>query len=357
MKSKKTILNKTLWANKIHRVRGPIETRFNKIRLDKNEKPDNHLSELFKKIRKNIRHEHLTAYPETEILYKTISKKFKIKKQSLVLTPGSDAAIKSCLDLFTVKDDKIITIDPTFAMVEVYSKIKRVKQIKINYNRKLELDYKKLFKIIKNEKISLVILANPNSPTGTIIPKKILSEILQSCKKYNVPVLIDEAYFGFYKYSTIPLIKKYNNLVVCRTFSKVYGLAGCRVGFLATNKNLANRLYNLRPMYEINSIGAMIVNEILKKDSFVIKNLKDQLDGKKYLLKELKELKLQFLDGHANFIYINLGDKKNRAERTFLKNNILIRGGLNISGYENFLRISLGPKNIMQNVVKILKKI
>mgnify|MGYP003389252211 FL=1 len=72
MKSKKTILNKTLWANKIHRVRGPIETRFNKIRLDKNEKPDNHLSELFKKIRKNIRHEHLTAYPETEILYKTI---------------------------------------------------------------------------------------------------------------------------------------------------------------------------------------------------------------------------------------------------------------------------------------------
>ena len=357
MKSKKNILSKTLWADKIHRVRGPVETRFNKVRLDKNEKPDYHLSELLKKIKKNIRHEHLTAYPETENLYKTISKKFKIRKESIVLTPGSDAAIKSCLDLLTGKDDKIITIDPTFAMVDIYSKIKRVKQIKIKYDKKLELDYKNLFKTIRNKTISLIILANPNSPTGTIIPKKILSKILKSSKKKNIAVLIDEAYFGFYKFSMVPLIKKYSNLIVCRTFSKAYGLAGCRVGFLAANKNLAKRLYNLRPMYEINSIGAMIVNEILKKNSYVTKNLKDQLDGKKYLFNELKKLKLQYLDGYANFIHVNLGNKKNIAERTFLKHNILIRGGLNVPGYKNFLRISLGPKNMMKNVVQILKNI
>ena len=69
----------------------------------------------------------------------------------------------------------------------------------------------------------------------------------------------------------VPLIKKYSNLIVCRTFSKAYGLAGCRVGFLLRNKNLAKRLYNLRPMYEINSIGAMIVNEILKKIRMLLK--------------------------------------------------------------------------------------
>lgn len=357
MKSKENILRKTLWADKIHRIRGPVETRFNKIRLDKNEKPDNHLSELLKKIKKNIRHEHLTAYPETEKLYKTISKKFKIKKESIVLTPGSDAAIKSCLDLFTEKNEKIMTIEPTFAMVDIYSKIKRVKQIKIRYDKKLELNYKKIFKTIKSKKISLIILANPNSPTGTIIPKKILFDILQSCQKKNIVILIDEAYFGFYKFSTVPLIKKYSNLIVCRTFSKAYGLAGCRVGFLAANKNLAKRLYNLRPMYEVNSVGAMIVNEILKKNSYVIKNLKDQLEGKKYLFNELKKLKLRYLDGYANFIHINLGNKKNKAERIFLKHNILIRGGLNVPGYKNFLRVSLGPKKMMKSVIKILKNI
>ena len=355
MKFKKTILNKTSWASEINRIRGPIETRFNKIRLDKNEKPDNHLSNLITKIKKNIKHEHLTAYPETEILYRTISKKLKIRKESIVLTPGSDAAIKNCLDLFTEKNDNIITIEPTFAMVDIYSKIKRVKQIKIKYNQKLDLDYKKLFETIKNKKISLIILANPNSPTGTIIPKKIIFKILKSCQRKNIAVLIDEAYFGFYKFSMVPYVNKYSNLIVCRTFSKAYGLAGCRVGFLAANKDLAQRLYNLRPMYEINSLGVMIVSEILKKNTFIIKNLKEQLRGKKYLLKELKKLKLQYLDGHANFIHINLGEKKSKLEKIFYKNNILIRGGLNISGYKNFLRISLGPENMMKRVVKILK--
>ena len=81
-------------GRKIQRVRALLESRFNKIRLDKNEKPDNHLSKLIKDIKKNIKHEHLTAYPETEKLYNTISKKFKVKKESIVLTPGSDAAIK-----------------------------------------------------------------------------------------------------------------------------------------------------------------------------------------------------------------------------------------------------------------------
>ena len=357
MQSKRSILNKTLWAEKIQRVRGPFDSRFDKIRLDKNEKPDNHLSKLIKDIKKNIKHEHLTAYPETEKLYNTISKKFKVKKNSIVLTPGSDAAIKNCLDLFTEKNDKIISIDPTFAMVDIYSKIKRVKQIKIKYNRKLELDYKKIFETIKNIKISLVILANPNSPTGTIIPKGILFNILKSCEKKNIVVLIDEAYFGFYKFSMIPYIRKFTNLVVCRTFSKAFGLAGCRVGFIATNKKLANRLYNLRPMYEINSLGVMIVNEILKKDVFVNKNLNAQLEGKKYLIKEVKKMKLQYLDGNANFIHIDLGNKKNKAERTFLKNKILIRGGLNITGYKNFLRVSLAPKRIMMKVIKILKDI
>ncbi len=357
MKSKRAILNKTNWADSILRIRGPKDTRFNKIRLDKNEKPDNHLFRLIKNIKKKIKHEHLTAYPETENLYKTISKKFAIKKESIVITPGSDSAIKNCLDLFTEKNDKIISIDPTFAMVDIYSKIKRVKQIKIKYNKNLDLDYNKIFQTIKNQKISLIILANPNSPTGTVIPKKILFNIISACERKNIPVLIDEAYFGFYKFSVIPFINKYVNLVVCRTFSKAYGLAGCRVGFLAANKNLARRLYNLRPMYEINSLGVMIVNEILKKNIFISKNLNEQMIGKRYLIEEIKKLKLRYLDGHANFIHIDLKNKKSLAEKIFFKHNILIKGGLNISGYKNFLRVSLGPKKMMKKVIKILKQI
>ena len=105
-----------------------------------------------KVLKKKLKHEHLTAYPETEKLYDLIAKKFSLKRKSLVLTPGSDAGIKSCLDLCVEKSDHIITIDPTFAMVDIYSKIKRVKQIKIKYDQNLKLDIKKILKIIRNKK-------------------------------------------------------------------------------------------------------------------------------------------------------------------------------------------------------------
>ena len=126
----------------------------------------------------------------------------------MVLTPGSDAGIKSCLDLCVEKSDHIITIDPTFAMVDIYSKIKRVKQIKIKYDQNLKLDIKKILKIIRNKKISLVIIANPNSPTGTIVPQKTLLNLVKVCEK-NIVVLVDEAYYGFYKGTLITKINRF----------------------------------------------------------------------------------------------------------------------------------------------------
>ena len=357
MKLKSSFFKNIKWADKIYRVRGPATSRFNKIRLDKNEKPDEHMTHLIEKIKKNFKNEYLTAYPETEVLYETISKKLKINKKSIVLTPGSDAAIKMCLDLCAEKNDKIITLNPTFAMVDIYAKIKRLRQIKINYDSNLNLDYNKIFKSIIREKIKILIIANPNSPTGTVIPNKKILEILEICKKKGIFVLIDEAYFGFYKFSSLNHLKKYKNLIICRTFSKAYGLAGCRVGFLIANPVIAKKLYNLRPMYEVNSLGVMIVNEILQNDKYLKKNLKDQLEGKKYFLSELRKLKIKYLDGYANFIYVDFKKKRNTAEKIFLKNKILIKGGLNSKKYKNFLRISLGPKHIMEKVLKIMVNI
>lgn len=354
MKSKSDSFNNIKWADKIYRVRGPEISRFNKIRLDKNEKPDEHRVDLIKKIKRNLKNEHLTAYPETEVLYDAISKKLKISKKSIVLTPGSDAAIKMCLDLCTEKNDKIITLNPTFAMVDIYSKIKRLKQIKINYDDDLNLNYDKIFKSINNNKISILIIANPNSPTGTVIPIDILKKIFKICFKKNVIILIDEAYYGFYKFSALEYLKKYNNLIICRTFSKAYGLAGCRVGFLIANPIIATKLFNLRPMYEINSLGVLIANEVLKDGKYLKKNLQDQLNGKKYLINKLNKLNIKYLDGHANFIHVDLKRKKKLAEKLFFKNNILVKGGLSSKKYLNFLRISLGPINMMKKVLKVL---
>ena len=143
----------------------------------------------------------------------------------IFMSAGSDIAIKTCFELFTKKNDKVIIMNPTFGMVNVYCNIYALKSVKIGFNKKLELDYKKLFENI-NKRTSLIILANPNSPTGTIIPKEIMIKIFSKTNKLNIPLVIDEAYEGFFSKSYVKYIQKYKNIIITRTFSKSFGLEG-----------------------------------------------------------------------------------------------------------------------------------
>ena len=350
---KNKIQTKIRYLEKIHRIRGPIKSRFSFLRLDKNEKVNKFNFTFLSKILKRIKSEHLTAYPEVENLYNLISKKDNVDKRSIVLTAGSDGAIRTCFDFFVEKGSKIITIEPTFAMVNIYSKIFQTKQIRISFDRNLNFNLSNLLKSIKKN-IDLIILANPNSPTGTLIKKNELEIILKKSNKFNVPVLIDEAYYGFCKITCVPLIKKYKNLIVSRTFSKAYGVAGVRVGYLIASPRIANILYKLKPMYEINSIGALISEELIK-NKIDKRYIKEVEKGKNLLQKYLILNNYEFIITHANFIHINFEDKFQLIKKTFMKKNILVKGGPQVKGFENFLRITLGSPKDMKKVISILK--
>ena len=168
-------------TNNIKRKRNPIKSRLNKIRLEKNERVSEYEVEFLKNIKSQLRSEHISAYPEVEEIYSILAKKLSINSDQIVITAGSDLAIKNCFELFISPGDEIVTLNPTYGMVDVYSKLFQAKQ-KINYNSNLEIDLKEIFKSI-NKKTSLVIIANPNSPTGTIIKEKVLEKIFLLCKK------------------------------------------------------------------------------------------------------------------------------------------------------------------------------
>ena len=126
---------------------------------------------------------------------------------------------------------------------------------------------------------------------------------MKIAKKNKTAVLIDEAYYGFTNY-TLPLIKKIQQFDSYKNFSKSFGLAGLRAGYIASNKFIAKQLFSLKPMYEINSLAILIIKEFIKK------KLTNQYafqtnEGKKFLIKTLKKFKLNFFDTHANFIHVN----------------------------------------------------
>ena len=341
---------------KIYRAEPERIDRSKYLRLDKNERiiP---FEKIFLHFLKNkINSYNLSAYPNIIRIKKIIAKKINVNYKMIYLSAGSDLALKTCFELFTKNKSKVIILEPTFGMVNVYCKIYNLKSIKIGYGKNLNLNYKKLFRSL-TKKISLVVLANPNSPTGTIIPEKIMVEIINKSNKLRVPMVIDEAYEGFFADSYKKYIKKNKYLIITRSFSKSFGLAGLRAGFAISNQKIIELMNKFRPMYEINSISCLAIEFLYKNYSIVKKHIKEVNAAKNFLIKKLKKLKINFIKTHANFMHIELGKNSEFLEKKFKSNGILFRKGPGVKGFESFSRFSIGSKNQMQNVLNIIKNV
>lgn len=344
------------YLNSIYRVKANLKTRENYLRLDKNEKTTNFHRNIIKFLKKKISSFFITSYPDLGLVYKKLANYLKVREQEIVITSGADLAIKNCFELFLKPKDIIISTHPTFAMVDIYSKLFQIKQEKIFYEKNLNLNLVKFKKKI-TPKVKMIIISNPNNPTGTIIKKKDLIDLVKKADKLNIPFVIDEVYYGFTDNTLINLINKYKNLVIIRTFSKSFGIAGLRAGYIVSNSKIAQLLFKFKPMYEINSIAALIINYFLDNKKYIKKNLNEINLGKRYLVNKFKINKLIFIDTHTNFIHIKAKNKKS-SQTIFdhlFKNKILVRkGGPGIKGYEDYLRITLGDKEQMKKLFKFL---
>lgn len=296
----KKILKHRFSLDRIYRNNFEKISRLNKIRLDKNERVNEHSKLLITKLKNSINSSLISSYPEFKFIYNKLSVKLRVKQENIILTAGADQALKNCFEVFYKKQSEIITLDPTYAMVDIYCKAYNTNQVKIPYDKNLQLDINQfLFSI--NKKTSLIIIANPNSPTGTIIKKDNLEKIIIKSKKCNTIVVIDEAYFEFSNYNSLKFLKKYNNIVIVRTFSKMFGLAGLRLGYVLADKKNIKKLRGLKPMYEGNSV-AIKAGEILLDNYSIIKNyLKEMREGEKFAIKFCNRRNIKFIKTYANF--------------------------------------------------------
>ena len=330
------------------------------IRMDKNERNFSFSKNFIKDVKLKINSEDLSSYPNQQKLYDKVAKIFHIKKENLLITPGSDAAIKYIFETYLKKRDEVIYLHPTYAMIDYYAKLFQCKIKKITFDKNLNLDTKKLIYSI-NKKTKAVILANPNQPTGTIIDKKKLKKIIYLSKKFNFLLLIDEAYIDFCKKnSVISEINRYNNIFVTRSFSKAFGLAGLRLGFIASSKNNIKELIKVKPLSDINSLSIKISLLLLNNIKEVEKNIKNINLSKEKIANFCKKNNITFINSKTNFVHLQFEDSNKVKElfSLFKKNKILARSnfeGLPAS-IENSLRFSLGELSTSRKIIKILKK-
>ncbi|MFH1581666.1 MAG: histidinol-phosphate transaminase [Pseudomonadota bacterium] len=329
------------------------------LRLEKNEGLVPFPKEFIQEIQRAITADYISKYPELSSLYGSIAGWVGQNRENIYLTAGSDAAIKTVFEVFVSPGDKIAILHPTYAMYYVYARMFQAKLLEIECKEDLSFSVDEILSCIKNEKLRLICLANPNSPTGTVIPPDRLEEIIKLASEHSTVVLVDEAYYLFYPESSSRLVNQYPNLVVTRTFSKALGLASARLGFVVGSKDMIAALHKVRPMYEVNALGAIFVEKLLEHPEIIDRNISLTLAGKKYLEAELDKLGLRYFKSQANFVLIEVGSFERSSEivKKLRERKILIKGSFGHKYLRNCIRVTVGTSEQMSLFIKELKDI
>lgn len=331
-----------------------------KLWLDKNENTHPKLIKLYKEILKSINPIHISTYPDLGSLYKKISSYEKISPKNLIFSHGSDGCIKNIFEGFTKKNQKVLTLSPTFAMYDIYPKIFNLIHLKFDYDFSKngpKLNLKNLIKKIKKEKPKLLCIANPNSPTGTLIENSNMLALMQVCKTIDCKLLIDEAYYGFCKQTSKKFVKKFDNIFIIRSLSKAWGLAGLRLGYIISNKKNIEILNKIRPMYEINTFGAEFLKLLLNKKYLVKLNiiLNEMIKEKYNFYKFLNKNKINYYLSHGNFVHFKILKDKKKIINDLSKLSYF-RMSENHKSLDNYSRITLTSKQNIKKIIKIIKR-
>ncbi len=330
-----------------------------KLWLDKNENTDEILAKQTKKMLSKLDTSSVFSYPNLGPIYKKLGNYLKINPKKIILTSGSDAGIKMIFEAFVSPKDIVIRTNPTFAMYGVYTKIYDTREIVVNYKRTKDgpkIDIKKFLRLIKKKKPRLICLPNSDSPTGHAFKNSEIKDILSVAKTSKSLVLIDEAYYPFYGQTSKRFLSKYENLLITRTTAKAWGLAGLRVGFVLSSHKNINEIHKIRPMYEINNIGAQILSRILSKQKYINQSVKRLINGKKYFRSELKKIGFKvFKSEHGNFLHVDfLNDKKKIIKK--LNKIVYFRHNENHPSISGYSRFSLTSKKNFSKIIKQIRK-
>lgn len=341
---------------KIYRTPPERFDRTEFARLDKNENLEDIPSDYLNEILSDIDPVFLSAYPQVYPLYQKLSESLGVDIEYILITAGSDAAIKNIYEVYIEPKDEIILPDPTYAMYYVYADLFQAELVKIPYDNELNLSVDDLIGSITPH-TKLIAIANPNSPTGTIISKDELRKVLDKAKRTNSLVLVDEAYYPYYSQTALDLLSEYDNLIITRTFSKAYGLASMRLGYAIASKKIIAELSKFRPIYEATGISVLFGCKILERPGIIEKRVKNVLSGKEYISTEMEKLGFKTFKSYANFIHIRVGSENvNELARFLRKNHVLVKSGFEHECLKDCIRITIGPKELMDKFVELMKQ-
>ncbi len=300
----------------------------------------------------------INRYPDYECFYlkRELAKRFSLSHEDFVIGNGSDEIILLALRAFLEEGDEVLIAKPSFLIYEIASRISgaRVKIIPLrNYRYNLSAMKKAI-----TRKTKIVFIANPNNPTGTYVTKNEVDKFMSGLDE-RIIVFFDEAYYEFAEdLDDYPDTLKFlnnlkNRIIITRTFSKAYGLAGIRVGYGIADRELVEYMSNVREPFSVNSLAQAAAMAALKEGDYVKKTMRMAREGKRYLCREFDKMEIKHIPSATNFILFKI-----KGASMIFKG--LIKGGIIVRdmapwGLEGFLRVSVGTMSENRRFIRVLK--
>lgn len=302
---------------------------------------------------KQLQHDILTRildtvdtreYPlgQAEELLGLLSKHVRVSKDMVGIGNGSDQIIDLILANFAQKNTTVLTSDPTFGFFEERCKLYGLNTIKIPVSKALKFDLEKF--LSESKKADILYLDSPNNPTGFQFPKKQLERLIRN---FRGLVILDEAYVEFADYSASSFAKKYENVVVLRTLSKAFGLAGLRVGYVVGNPKIIDAFNRvIQYPYPLNTVGIQAALGILHDPKEHLKVVDFVKKERSRIIRELKHLgAFDVFESKGNFVlFIAKGGASYRIYKALLEQGIVIKNLGTVGNIEGCLRVTVSSK-------------
>jgi histidinol-phosphate aminotransferase len=296
-------------------------------------------------------------YPDeyAELLVANIAQVNTVSSQNIMLGNGSGEILKLAAAAFTGPNKRLVVAEPTFEAIVRHARTAKAETTAIP----LTADYRHdLAKMSAQPNTGLVYICNPNNPTASITPKDEIRSFLAKVPSSTV-VLIDEAYHHYVEApeyeSAIPLVREYGNLIVARTFSKIYGMAGLRCGYCVGNADLLGPMRQQQTWDNVNIMALVAASASLSDKAYVEQGRKRNSDTRRYVFQEIEKLNLKLIPSHANFFMVDLARPTRPVISALGERNIEV--GRVFPALPNFMRVTVGTRPQMDGFLTAFREV
>lgn len=323
------------------------------MRLDFNENTLGCSPAVLKKLR-TITAEQLSCYPEREPVERVVADFLKLRPPQVLLTNGVDEAIHLICQTYLEDGDEVLIVVPTYAMYEIYVNATGAQLIKIPAGEDFAFPLADVL-AAASSRTRLIAVANPNNPTGAGISGATLRQLASSLPE--TVLLVDEAYFEFFGETLLPELDNLPNVLIARTFSKAYGMAGLRAGVLAGNPDLLRMVRRVASPYNVNAAALACLPAALDDGAYVRSYVRQVLRGRARLQLELELLGIRYWPSSANFVLMELGPNREQFIARMRAAGVLVRDRNSDPGCGGCVRITLGADEHNERLLETMRSL